>query len=153
MLQRVQTVFLLASLMLTGTLLFVPFAEIVGADGNLYLFDIKGVHLLGANAEIIFNGWPVLFLDVICVVLFIVTIFMYKKRVLQMRISTINIFLNLGLSGVIYYFTWHGASILEGPFSLRTGFILPIISAILIYLAIRAIAKDEALVRSIDRIR
>jgi hypothetical protein len=153
MLQRVQTVFLLASLLLTGALLFVPLAEIISSEGDLYLFDINGVRLMDANAEVIFKGWPVLVLAVICILLFIVTIFSYKKRVLQMRISTINIFLSLGLSGVIYYFAWHGARILEGSYSLKTGFILPIISVVLIYLAIRAIARDEALVRSVDRIR
>lgn len=153
MLQRVQSIFLFVSLLLTGALLFVPFATIVGVDSNIYLFDIKGVCEMSAGSEIIFKGWPVLLLTVICILLFIVTIFSYKKRILQMRISTINLFLNLGLSGVIYYFSWHGAGILDGDFTLETGFILPIISVVLIYIAIRAIARDEALVRSIDRIR
>jgi hypothetical protein len=153
MLQRVQTIFLIASLLLVGALLFVTFAEIIGAEGDLYVFDIAGVHSMDADTEVIFKGWPVLILVVICIVLFIVTIFNYKRRVFQMRISTINIFLNLGLSGVIYYFTWHGAKLLEGQFTLSPGFILPIINVVLIYLAIRAIARDEALVRSVDRIR
>jgi len=153
MLQRVQTIFLMASLILTGALFFVPLAEIVSSAEDIYLFDIGGIHLMEPEAEVLFKGWPVMLLTIICVLLFIVTIFSYKKRIFQLRISTINIFLCLGLSGVIFYFAWHGARVLEGQYTLRTGFILPIISAILIYLAIRAIARDEALVRSLDRIR
>lgn len=154
MLQRIQSLFLLASLLLVGALLFVPFAEILGADGNLYLFDKLGIYEAEvADVAVVFDGWPILMLIVICSLLFIATIFLYKKRILQMRLCTIGILLLLGLSGMIYYFTWHGAKILGGDFSFTSALVFPLIAMILTYLAIRNIAKDEALVRSVDRIR
>jgi hypothetical protein len=46
------------------------------------------------------------------------------------------------------YFSFSGAQI-----SFKTGVVLPLVAIILDYLAIRGIKKDEALIRSIDRIR
>jgi hypothetical protein len=37
--------------------------------------------------------------------------------------------------------------------SFKTGAVLPLVAIVIDWLAIRAIGKDEALIRSIDRIR
>lgn len=154
MIQRVQTIFLFAALLLTGAVMFLPLAEINTEGGVSYMMDINGIKLSAVESgTYVYNAWPVLLLTIICCLIYVVVIFSFKKRILQMRLSTINIFLNLGLSGVIYYFAWYGAKPLNGEITLHTGFILPIISVVFIYLAIRAIARDEVLVRSIDRIR
>jgi len=70
-----------------------------------------------------------------------------------MRLCTINIFVLLGLGGLIYYYVSESAKLLSGIYSFTIFLLFPVIAAILIYLAIRAIKKDEMLVRSIDRIR
>jgi hypothetical protein len=154
MIQRIQTVYLLIAEILIGALFFVPFAEIAGKEGSIYRFDIKGIYLEGVqNSEIIFSSLPLVVLWAVSLILILATIFLYKNRILQMRISTINIFILLGLGGLIFYYAWSGAKILMGVYSLTIYLVFPVIAAILIYLAIRAISKDELLVRSIDRIR
>jgi len=70
-----------------------------------------------------------------------------------MTLAKINIFLMLGLGVLIFYYTWSIAKQLTGVYSITLYSVFPFISAILIYLAFRAIDKDEKLVRSIDRIR
>jgi hypothetical protein len=154
MIQRIQTVYLLIAEILIGALFFVPFAEIAGKEGSIYRFDIKGIYLESAQkAEIIFSSLPLVILWVVCLILILTTVFLYKNRILQMKLSTINIFLLLGFCGLIYYYAWSGAKALAGVYSLTIYLVFPVIAAILVYLASRAINKDELLVRSIDRIR
>ncbi len=54
-----------------------------------------------------------------------------------------------------YFFLGKSNAILEEalPTHILMPFALPFINIILTYLAIRAIGKDEALVRSLDRLR
>lgn len=154
MIQRIQTLYLLIAEFLVAALFFFPYAEIAGKDGLIYRFDSKGIFIEGvANVESIYESLPVLILCTLVLLLLLVTIFQYKNRVRQMRLSTVNIFLLIGLSGLIFYYTWESSKIIGGTFSLTLFTAFPIVSAILVYLAIRGIAKDEALVRSIDRIR
>ena len=154
MIQRIQTIYLLIAEMLVGILFFVPFAEIAGKEGNIYRFNIKGIYMEGIQkTEIIYSSLPLIILWAVSLILILSTIFLYKNRILQMRLSTINIFILLGFCGLIFYYVWSSAKVLSGVYSLKVYLVFPIIAAILIYLAIRAIAKDELLVRSIDRIR
>ena len=154
MIQRIQTVYLLIAEILLGVLFFVPFAEIAGKEGNIYRFDIQGMSLEGAQKpDIINSSLPVIILLAISMILILATIFLFKNRVLQMKLSLINIFVLLGLGVLIYYDARSSAKILSGVYSFTIYLVFPLISAILIYLANRAIRKDELLVRSIDRIR
>ena len=154
MIQRIQTVYLLIAEMLIGALFFVPFADIAAKDGSIYRFDIKGIYLEGIQkSEIIYSSLPLVILWAVSLILILATIFLFKNRILQMRLSTINIFILLGIDGLIYYYVWSIAKVLLGVYSLTIYLVFPVIAAILIYLAIRAISKDELLVRSINRIR
>jgi hypothetical protein len=154
MIQRIQTVYLLIAEILTGILFFVPFGEIAVKAGSIYRCDIKGVYLEGIpKPEVIFSILPVDILWATSLILILVTIFLFKNRVLQMTLAKINIFLMFGLGGGIFYYVCSIAKQLSGTYSFTVYLVFPIISAILIYLAFRAIDKDEKLVRSIDRIR
>lgn len=154
MIQRIQTVYLLIAELLIGLLFFVPFADVVGKDGSIYRFDIKGLALEGAQKpEIISSSLPLIILCALSLLLILVTIYKFKNRILQMKLSKVCIFLVLGLAGLIYFYLLSGAKVVSGTYSLQIYSLFPVIAAILIYLAIRAINKDELLVRSIDRIR
>ena len=154
MLQRIQSIYLLGALLLIAALFIVPFAEIVGGNGSIYVFDKAGVYLQGTSKpEIIYSGLPIqIFLGII-VVVNLATIFSFKKRIRQIRLSVFNILLMIGLSGVIFYFTSHSARLLDGKYSFEPSLVMPLIAVVLTYLAIRNIGRDEALVRSVDRIR
>jgi len=154
MIQRIQTVYLLIAEMLIAALFFVPFADIAGKEGSTYRFDISGIYLSGVqNPEILYSSLPLVILCALSLILILVAIFRFKNRIVQMRISMINIFLMFGISGLIYYYVWSGAKTLMGIYSFNIYLVFPLIAAVFIYLAKRAINKDELLVRSIDRIR
>jgi hypothetical protein len=154
MIQRIQTVYLLIAEILIGILFFVPFAGITGKDGINYLFDIKGLSLDGiVKTDMASGSMPLILVWVLSMILIVVTIFMYKNRKQQIRFSIVTIFILLGFGSLIFYSVLSNARLLPGSHSFRIFIVFPVIATILIYLAIRAIGKDERLVRSIDRIR
>jgi hypothetical protein len=68
-----------------------------------------------------------------------------------MRVIVFTILLMLGLFGMFFFFTYYSFS--GAQISFKISMVFPLVAVILDYLAIRAIGKDEALIRSIDRIR
>ncbi|MGQ7870304.1 DUF4293 domain-containing protein [Sunxiuqinia sp. sy24] len=147
MIQRIQTLYMFIAAVLIGSLFGLPFAEIV-ANNELFLFNIKGI---SQNGELVNNGLPIMLFIGLILLLHVVAIFLYKKRVTQMRVLTFTIILLLGLFGMFYFFTYYdfkGADI-----SFKLSVVFPLIAIVMDYLAIRNIGKDEALIRSVNRIR
>tara|TARA_R110002050_G_scaffold76646_1_gene163889 strand:+ start:82039 stop:82563 length:525 start_codon:yes stop_codon:yes gene_type:complete len=147
MIQRIQTVYILIASIVIGLLFALPFAEIAAND-KFYLFNIQGILYDG---EVVENGLPIMLFVGIILIIHIAAIFMYKKRIRQMRLLVFAILLMLGLFGMFYFFTFYSFKGFEVSFKIAVVF--PLIAIILDYLAIRNIGKDEALIRSIDRIR
>ena len=147
MIQRIQTVYIFISAALIGLMLGVDFAELL-VDGKWYVYNSGGI---SDSENIIYNGIPILMFIVLITLLHILAIFLYKKRILQIRILVFTIILLIGLLGVILYFMHASFTNIEVEYKIPLAF--PLIAVILDYLAIRAIGKDEALVRSLDRIR
>ncbi|WP_372771941.1 DUF4293 domain-containing protein [Mangrovibacterium sp.] len=147
MIQRIQTVYMLISAILIGLLFSLPFAEIAH-ESMLYSFNIKGIVYQGTVTE---NGMAIAGLIGIILLLHVAAIFLYKKRILQIRSLVLAILLNAGLFGMFYFFTYYSFD--NAEISFKVSVVFPLVSIILDYLAIRAIGKDEALIRSMDRIR
>ena len=147
MIQRIQTVFILLSSLLVASLFFLKFADL-SVNGELHSFNAYGI---SAGDKLVFNGIPILIFIGLIVLLHLIIIFLYKKRIIQIRMLAFTIILLLGLFGMFFYFTYAGFEGAKVAFKIPVAF--PIIAVILNYLAIRAIGKDEALIRSIDRIR
>jgi len=147
MIQRIQTVYLFISALLIASLMKLKFADL-SVNNELYTFIAKGIY---SGEELIFNGLAIfIFIPIIALLHFLV-IFIYKKRILQIRILVFSMLLLLGLFGLFFYFTYAGFTGAQVAFKIPVVF--PIVAAILDFLAIRAIGKDEALIRSLNRIR
>lgn len=147
MIQRIQTVYLIIAAILLSLLFLIPFAEIA-KDGMVYLFDFKGVSANGTLKE---NGYVISVLTGIIIVLQGIAILSFKNRIRQIRLLVISILLMLGLLGMFFFFTYYTFS--DAQVSFKISIVFPLIAIILDYMAIRAIGKDEKLIRSIDRIR
>jgi hypothetical protein len=147
MIQRIQTVYLFISALLIASLLKLKFADLL-VNNELYTFVAKGIY---SGENLIFNGLAIFIFILIIALLHFAVIFLYKKRILQIRILVFTIVLLVGLFGMFFYFTYAGFTGAKVAFKVPVVF--PIVAAILDFLAIRAIGKDEALVRSLNRIR
>lgn len=138
---------MLAAGMLIGSLYLQKFADIIVND-ELHIFNAFGIF---KGEELLFSGLPIMIFIGIIAALHLVAIALFKKRILQIRILAFSIILMLGLFGLFFYFVYFSFEEVKVAFKIATA--LPVVAIILDWLAIRAIGKDEALVRSLDRIR
>jgi hypothetical protein len=93
---------------------------------------------------------PLLMLTIAATAAIIATILLYKVRLLQIRISIFNSIILLGLQGWIAYYIFFDP-IPSSSFSITAVF--PIAAFILTLVAIRYIGRDEAMIRSLSRLR
>lgn len=155
MLQRIQTLYLLIIVVLSGFVLFSPVADLFDKpNALLYVVDFKGVSLVQPAGNIFqFSVWGLTAISAIVPVISLITIFLYKKRMLQVRLSFFNMVLMAGFYGLLFLYLWFAGQRLHAEWNLRFIDAFPLINIVLDFLAIRAIAKDEALVKSLNRLR
>ena len=152
MIQRIQTLYLLAIVALMAATIFTPLAYFVGGvhEYKLYAFALRGVE---SDFSTMYMGIVV----ALSAIIPLITIFMYKKRLLQIRLCAVEIVMLLGsiaFMAIYYYLSNRMFSGMEfSAQSFRIAIVFPLVSLILVYMAARAIFKDEMLVRSLDRIR
>ena len=104
MLQRIQTVYLLIIMALTIAILFLPLAVLQSGD-QLFTFDAIGISTMAAQPELIYPTWGLFALTIVISLLALLTIFLFKKRILQIRICVFNAILMLGFYGLFAFFT------------------------------------------------
>lgn len=153
MIQRIQTLFLLVALVLLSTLLFMPTAEMIVNNSSVYLLKFNGFVHVGDNVDGIIALWPYTILVCFNALGLFLAIFLYRKRVWQMRLSMLVALLLLGQVGLSYFYIHSFVADYQAIVAYKMAAIFPLVCAVLAYLAFRQIRKDELLVRSINRIR
>ena len=168
MIQRIQTLYLLLVVIL-GTLLciFSP-VEFLLPEAT----DYVSLHAL--------DKWPLAVMSIAIPLLALVTIGMYKRRLLQVRLNIMNVVLCLGYYALLALYV---AYIVKGyepldavncqlstvncqlstvncqlstvncEWYLTMWSAIPLVNVVLTMMATRRILKDEALVRAADRLR
>lgn len=132
MIQRIQSLYLLLWLPVAGLIIFLfPVWQI---EAPVFIQELPGPFAL-----VIASGF-----------LAIVSIFLFKKRTVQLLINRINLILMLVLFPALLF--WGADWNIEG-ITFGNAAYLPLPAAILLLLANRAIKKDENLIRSMDRLR
>jgi len=144
MLQRIQTLYLLLSAILSGGIIFIlSFWK----DNNGTAF-----FLLDLFKEVDWRLSSLLIAFVFSAILSLISIFKYKNRKQQIIINRLNIVVNFYLLGVIVYYLLS----LPGESQISEkgiGLFIPELVVVLLVLANKAIQKDERLVKSVDRLR
>lgn len=154
MIQRIQTIYLLIIVILLSITFFTPFAYFMG-DGeqfDLYVYALKSESGVSVQATLYAAILPALAL-----ILPFITIFLYKNRMLQVRLCVVEVVLLLGsliIMGIYYFLSNRLFSELAHNLQgLKISFALPFVALLFAWLAFRAIFKDELLIRSLNRIR
>ena len=163
--QRIQTVYLAVTFVLTLLMFFLPLSHFVGG-GVEYIYTGVGLkhNVLAPDSSVTstafdFYSIPLALLIVLILVVNVVGIGLYRNRVFQIRFNIFNCILNLGVYAMFALFAWttRGGFETKGmemtSLSYGVALTFPLVNIVLTYLAIRAIGKDEALVRSYDRLR
>lgn len=146
MIQRIQTLYLLAIVALGIALIWLPVAELITNEFHVYE--------LSAFAKVPLKGiWGLAVTTILIPALAFVDIFLYRKRVLQARLNIFLAILCLGYYGILFVYIWFAKMNFAVEWHLSFWACIPLICFVLTLGATRRILKDEALVRAADRIR
>ncbi|MCE5331636.1 MAG: DUF4293 domain-containing protein [Bacteroidales bacterium] len=155
MIQRIQTLYLLLIVILSGFTLFSPVAGLFNkAEALEYVMNYRGIFLVQPTGNLFQeNVWALTAISAIIPLISLLTIFVYKKRLLQIRLTIFNIVLMAGYYGLLFIYLWLAGERYHAEWFLEIVTAFPLVNIILSFLAIRAIGKDEALVKSLNRLR
>ena len=129
MIQRIQSLYLLVVILLSSLMLYLSLIPSFGMELNSWFYAYYGFYSIPLLATI--------------------CLFLYSKRKIQSILCFVLILFNLIVVQIC------GLKAFEGNTHtiILLAFVASIVECILLFLARRAIDKDEKLVRSIDRIR
>ncbi|MDQ0108038.1 protein of unknown function [Chitinophaga terrae (ex Kim and Jung 2007)] len=147
MIQRIQSLYLLlAAAACTAALSFNIWKATLSGNPNPVTVNASSNYLLFV-------------LYIIIILLSVVTIFLFKKRKLQFRLTIFNILFAIAALAYQYVVVQNTANKLSqgGTTIVSASYLpasfLPIVVIILLFLAARGIYKDEKLIKSLDRLR
>jgi len=146
MIQRIQSLLLLVAALISLLLLYLPVYELIP------VIDSEPGHVVGRRIAITSNPMLLVLNGAIGVFSFF-AIFIYRKRMLQMRLCNLLLLLTCILIGLLFFSADTMATNFEQRIQYLFGSYLPLIQVILIFLAARFIKRDEQLVRAADRLR
>jgi hypothetical protein len=153
--QRIQTLYLVLA-MAVNLLLFVINLASLSIAGVAYSYGIDGIALEETGELAVQSEWLML-LALLSILLSLVIIFLFNKRQLQIKLAQLNLFVQAAFVVTILLLADSlMVSLVNGSPALveyGLGTYLSVLPLVFLYLAIRGIKKDEALVRAADRIR
>jgi hypothetical protein len=150
MIQRIQSIYLFLAAAVLGLQFLTPYASApTGAISDAAATFSDGVFNLHDRLGMLINTG-------IAVVLALIALFLFKNRPVQSRITSFGMFASTILAvslALEFYFLMNEVGASLSNIRYQAGVVLPALSVLLLWLANRAIRKDEALVRSSDRLR
>jgi hypothetical protein len=150
MIQRVQTLYLLAVVILGIVLIWLP---VVQLSSPVEAEELQVWELTALGGAPLQGLWGLLLATLIIPVLALVDIFLYNKRIQQARLNIFTVMLCLGWYGVLAIYIWLAKMSMGLDWSIMPSACIPLVCMVLTIMATRRILKDEALVRAADRIR
>ncbi|MDO5569969.1 MAG: DUF4293 domain-containing protein [Bacteroidales bacterium] len=150
MIQRVQTLFLIANVILLALLAFLPLASfttsetvyMLRADSLINIADLENPQLV---------VWPIFILIMCMIFIPFIAIFLFKKRLLQIRFCIFSSVLNILYYALFFYETNLIGKEISGDLSVKYFMLLiPALTIVLNILAIKRIGQDEMLIKSLN---
>jgi hypothetical protein len=142
MIQRIQTLYLLLAYLFLAMMLWFPVGEVRNAADE--------VHKIGAMLAFTGYGWILFILVSFVKILVLLSVFLYKKRRSQRRLTLWLGFFSLLVFGAALIFLLNHQ---EGTLTYKPALVFPVISAVLLWMASARIKKDEDKVKAYERIR
>ncbi|MFA6126969.1 MAG: DUF4293 domain-containing protein [Bacteroidales bacterium] len=152
MIQRIQTIYLLISLIAWTMLFFFPFigfTQDAGEAWKLYAGGIKEV----ATGKVLMVTLPMVILFVLVELLTLFSVITYKLRAFQLRLTVLSMMLQILSYGIIALYVIQGKNLLNAHPALLFFSAMPLVAAICSFLAFRGIRRDMLLLRGLDRLR
>ncbi|MDB4534502.1 DUF4293 domain-containing protein [Vicingaceae bacterium] len=157
MIQRIQTIFLALVVLLGITASFLPVMNFT-SEGVTYTMNLYKTVLAEDLSNILTKNMGVGAMQGIVILVALAAIFLFKNRSLQIKIGKLIILLiAFQIAAIVMYSDTVKSLLGDTPEEIIVGFnagaVIPVLSLIFAYLAVRFIKKDDKLVRSADRLR
>lgn len=149
MIQRIQTIYLLVVSILMIVCMCTSVGSIISADNEISAFTNLSITMGDGTKD--YAPWALFVILLLVAALSFGTIFMFKKRMLQIRLTIFSIVMLIGYYLTLAAFIFMLAD--NASFTPSWTICLPFVAIVLNWLAIRAIGADEALVKAYDRLR
>ena len=161
MIQRIQTLYLLAVVALGIALVWLPVVQLVTPEeaAELHVYNLSAIGLeeittdQAQTTNELQGLWGLLLTTALIPLLALIDIFLYQKRLVQARLNIFTVMLCLGYYGVLAIYIWLAKMSMGVDWHILPWASIPLICLVLTIMATRRILKDEALVRAADRIR
>lgn len=158
MIQRIQTVYLALAALAMLMLYFFPFALFQSefVYSRFFVYGLVDMVPGNVNSMKFIYALPLVVASLGVVVLTVGAIFRYKNRPSQIKLANAAFILTIiFIAAVFFLYGYMLEKKLGTPpiWSEGIGVYFPLISLVFLMLAIRAIRRDENLVRSTDRLR
>ena len=155
MIQRIQSLYLFLIVLLSGLLFsgsFLSFLDKTGATIKVTFSEvIKSTG--GQGFEVIEKLLPLTILIILILIISLATIFLYKRRKVQIRLTFFLIILTASLLIAFVHVSLSVIAKFDAQLNIGFKMVLPLLMLILSVLAYRGIRKDDLLVKSYDRLR
>jgi hypothetical protein len=155
MIQRSQSVYLLLSTVLMSLLIIKPFAQFFLLNNqSVMLYNYAIEKYSGGEGVIVMRTLPLVILALFTMLIGFVTIFLFIRRIYQLRLCLLSLLLMTGLLALMflyYVIVFENYKIVRHYFKLPA--VIPVICIVLNLMAYRAIHRDELLVKSYNRLR
>jgi hypothetical protein len=155
MIQRIQSVYLFLTTLLSLLFLKGSFLTFIDNSGSVIQITFKGI-IRDTNMsgfELIEKLLPLSVIIILIPVLSIITILLFKNRRIQLRFALSVILLICVDILVSIYYSWFVIAKYEAGFIPGFKMIIPLLMLISAVIAYRGIRKDDQLVKSYDRLR
>lgn len=154
MIQRIQSIYLFLAVCVLMLLTANPFAQVLLNTGDIITLEVFKQTADPVSGKMGISLWPLAILLIVVLGLLILVLFLYRKRVLQVRLCMLTILIMFGFEAMIYLYTKLTLAQFQAEDSLFLWpALIPFIAIILTYLAMKAIQKDDAIVKSYERLR
>ena len=153
MLQRIQTIYLMIVTMLAALSCALPVANFYNDLWQLQLSAWQLQSLSAQPAAVTAHFWGLFAISLLIPIVAFATIWLYRKRMLQIRLCILNMLFMLGYYAVLGVCSWQVVDKFDVSFVPQLAAVFPLVNIILTWLALRGIGKDEAKVRAADRLR
>lgn len=149
MLQRKQTLFLIASIALIVFTLLNHFVST-----TVIFFSAFKLNFTDTGIEKTISSYPIAIFLIVLAVIHLFSVFLYKSRIVQMRFVIFSMILSVGFYGLLLFYHFMVAEVVDIKFSqYHFSLVSPLLAAVFDFLALNGIRGDEKIVRDSERFR
>lgn len=157
MIQRIQTVYLAIAAVLMALPVLIPGGlELASADATGTVFSLFAEKVVerGDVVNTLEVPYGLIASLMVGLVLTVYAIMKFKNRKLQMKIIQASMLVQLVFGAFVFFYAGKLANLaVGGELTYSPSLAIVLVNLILLFLAFRGVKKDDALVRSADRLR